>query len=178
MFIPFFGRNNEIIRELTFTQKYMGTNTPFQLTKTITTNSEAPNWKETRFDISIGEWNATSREVLVDGQTTRETPDVGEYLAVLDQYLIEVAGYTPLMWTFKESLQMEVNGTVLREETTLDRILSVITRKRSIGDRSITVTMGEERDNNETRSGSELRARYLELRQFNEDWAQLWQPDG
>lgn len=73
---------------------------------------------------------------------------------------------------------MEVNGTVLREETTLDRILSVITRKRSIGDRSITVTMGEERDNNETRSGSELRARYLELRQFNEDWAQLWQPDG
>ena len=88
--------------------------------------------------------------------------------------------------TYSRVSKMEVNGTVLCEEKTVDfdendDDKGVITCKRSIGDKSITVKKLEGAEGGEgemeTKSGTDLRARYLELRDFEKEWAQLWQPD-
>ena len=112
---------------------------------------------------------------MLQRQTNMTTEE--EINEVMVQWTDEYPIAQPMWSTFKENLQMEVNGTVLRQETTLDRLTEEITRKRSIGDRSITVRQRQDGVENGL-AGNELRARYLELTAFNEEWDQLWRPDG
>ncbi len=87
----------------------------------------------------------------------------------------------------KHVAKMEVNGTVLCQEKSMDLRERENVVKRSIGDKSITVrkplpskeAVKKEADKKEVekRSGAELRARFHELRDFEKEWTRLWNPD-
>ena len=174
-----------MIRETIDSTSRILRDTVFRSTETITDSNEADQFVYTE-ETCINErvvkwkhvWRLTGRGNISVVLTPHETHLTSEERSeLITQWYNEIEDAQPLTWTFQENLQMEVNGTVLRQETVLNRHTSEITRKRFIGDRSITVTMRQDSAENEM-TGSELRARYLELTAFNEEWAQLWRPDG
>ncbi len=69
---------------------------------------------------------------------------IDEILSKALQWEFEIGVAEPLTRTFQEKQQMEVNGTILHEETTLDREPGEITKKSSIDDRSIAVRSCQE----------------------------------
>ena len=159
--------------------------TVFRITKTRTTDSnEADQFAYTEekcINERVVKWKYVwkheggNRLIAAESESDLNTVDL---IQLVIQWNNEYEVAQPLTRTVQENLQMEVNGTVLRQETTWDRDTFEITRKRSIGDKFITAKTRQNGAENENKTGSELRARYLELREFNLEWDQLWRPDG
>ena len=153
---------------------------------TLAKDSTEPNQIGVFCSRFIGDRMIRMKETFDEGVsiTTRETDlDADECRDFEEQWRLNWTHNHDKM-AYNRVAKMEVNGPVLREEKTVDfdendEHKAVITCKRSIGDKSITVKKqhGGAEGEMETKSVTDLRARYLELRDFEKEWAQLWQPD-
>ncbi len=131
----------------------------------------------------IGEWAVTVKKILVDGEEIEKTTETD-----LDEDELEdFEDQWELNWTDDEKMvynyvsEMEVNGTILRQEMTLDfdendESKVEITSKRSIDDKSITMKKRQEGEiETEKRTDTDLTV--LEILEFEEQWEQLWKPN-
>jgi hypothetical protein len=172
-----------MIRESNFISERVVRGTLFRQVLCLTTDSKVPDQMVITYNRFIGEWAVTVKKILVDGEEIEKTTETD-----LDEDELEdFEDQWELNWTDDEKMvynyvsEMEVNGTILRQEMTLDfdendESKVEITSKRSIDDKSITMKKRQEGEiETEKRTDTDLTV--LEILEFEEQWEQLWKPN-
>ncbi len=176
-------QHEKMIRESNFLSERVVRGTLFRQVLSLATDSNIPDQMVITYNRFIGEQAVTVRKILVDGEEVEKTTETD-----LDEDDLEdFEDQWELNWTDEEKMvynyvsEMEVNGTVLRQEMTLDFDENddnkvEITSKRSIDDKSITVKKRQEGEREvENRTETDLTTE--EILEFEEQWEQLWHPD-
>jgi len=144
-------QHEKMIRESNFLSERVVRGTLFRQVLSLATDSNIPDQMVITYNRFIGEQAVTVRKILVDGEEVEKTTETD-----LDEDDLEdFEDQWELNWTDEEKMvynyvsEMEVNGTVLRQEMTLDFDENddnkvEITSKRSIDDKSITVKKRQE----------------------------------